>query len=84
MEDIAAARNARQGLLLAFAQALGKIGDGGPGMKASVGQLQRADAPGVAVAVFFLTEQVAVGTPDVGAGQRRQGGGAAGLARVGG
>ena len=69
MEEIAAARNAGQGQLLARAKARAEVGDGGFGGEAARLQFEQANAPGVGVAMLLLAEQEAVGRTDMGARQ---------------
>src|SRR5207245_2929312 len=59
MEDIPAAGDPGEGLLMAGAEPRGEIGDGGLGGETAVGQLEQAHPPGVGVAMLFLVEQVA-------------------------
>ena len=61
MEDITAAGDPGQGLLMAGAEPRGEIGDGGLGGETPVDQLEEAHPPGVGVAMLFLAQQVAVG-----------------------
>jgi hypothetical protein len=56
MEDVAAAGDVGQGLLLAGQQARREVGDGGVRGEAALLQLQQPYPPGVGVAVLFLAE----------------------------
>ncbi len=59
---------------MAGTQPPGEIGDGGVGMEAALAQFQQTHAPCVGVAMFFRTEEVAVGRSDVGADENRSAG----------
>ena len=59
VKDVATARCAGPGQTLPRSQTTTGVGDGGVRAKTVVLQLQQPDAPGVGVAVFFETEQVA-------------------------
>jgi hypothetical protein len=60
VKDIAAAGHARQGLLLARPQPLGKVGDGRLRLAAAWEQFQEPHAPGIAVAMRLEAEEVAI------------------------
>ena len=56
MKDIAAARHAELGTLLAGANARAEIGDGGVGSEAAVLAFEQAEGPGIAVTLIFGTK----------------------------
>ena len=51
----------RQGLSLTGAETATCVGDGCLGIEALIDQIEQADAPGVGVAMFLQTKQVAIG-----------------------
>ena len=61
MENIALAGDIREGLSLTGAETATRIGDGCLGIEALIDQIEQADAPGVGVAMFLQTQQVAIG-----------------------
>ena len=61
MKVIAATRDITESELLASAEAAAAISDYGLRCKTAVDQFQQPDAPGLGVAMFFPTEQVAEG-----------------------
>ena len=70
MENIASAGDIRQGLSLTGADAT-RVGDGCLGIEALIDQLEQADAPGVGVAMFLQTQQVAIGRRGVDTHEHR-------------
>ena len=69
VEDVAAAGDVRPGLGLTAAEGTAGIGDGGLRPQPLVAQLQQTHAPGVGIAMFLPTQQVAEGGSHVGADQ---------------
>jgi hypothetical protein len=71
VEDVAPARHAGQGLLLAGTLPLAPVGDGGSGVEAAIDQFQEAHAPGSGIATLLQAQQEAEGGVGITADQDR-------------